>query len=172
MRTRRLLSLASALTLRVSAHFVLTDSYTGRDFLNGWKWEDLDDPTHGRVNYTDQHTALATNLTYGTHISSSPRPLNRHETSSAYVATDTKFVIRADPYNIVSPTARGRNSVRISTWKAWDESVTVLDLQHMPEGCGTWPAFWSLSQQGPWPHGGEIDIIEGTDVNLKPTQAI
>ena len=51
--------------------------------------------------------------------------------------------------------------MRITSLKAYDEAVVVLDLQHMPEGCGTWPAFWSLSQQGPWPQGGEIDIIEG-----------
>lgn len=69
--------------------------------------------------------------------------------------------MRADANNIVSPTARGRDSVRISSQRAYDEAVVVLDLSHMPEGCGTWPAFWSLSQRGPWPHGGEIDIIEG-----------
>lgn len=42
-----------------------------------------------------------------------------------------------------------------------DGVLAVLDLQHMPEGCATWPAFWTLSAQGPWPHGGEIDIVEG-----------
>jgi len=32
----------------------------------------------------------------------------------------------------------------------------------MPVGCATWPAFWTLSSTGPWPAGGEVDIIEGT----------
>lgn len=49
---------------------------------------------------------------------------------------------------------------------AYDEAVIVLDLQHMPEGCSTWPAFWSLSKHGPWPHGGEIDFIEGEKLSL------
>ncbi|KAI0329692.1 hypothetical protein GY45DRAFT_1346372 [Cubamyces sp. BRFM 1775] len=138
------LSLASLLTLSARAHFVLTDAYIGHDFLQSWQWQTMDDPTHGRVNYLSQADAMNQNLTY---------------------ASVDKFIMRADSQNVVSPTARGRNSVRITSLKAYDEAVVVLDLQHMPEGCGTWPAFWSLSQQGPWPQGGEIDIIEGVNQN-------
>ena len=69
--------------------------------------------------------------------------------------------MRADDWSIVGPTARGRDSVRISSQTAYDEAIFVLDLQHMPYGCATWPAFWTLSQKGPWPTGGEIDVIEG-----------
>ena len=65
-----------------------------------------------------------------------------------------------DSKNIVTPEARGRDSIRISSKRAFDESVVIIDLEHMPHGCGTWPAFWTLSQEGPWPTGGEIDIIE------------
>lgn len=49
----------------VSATFVLTDTYVGRDFLQSWNWQTMDDPTHGRVNYVDKDTALATNLSFG-----------------------------------------------------------------------------------------------------------
>ncbi|KAI0630245.1 concanavalin A-like lectin/glucanase domain-containing protein [Trametes polyzona] len=139
------LSFASLLILPASSHFVLTDEYIGRDFLQSWNWETFDDPTHGRVNYVSLADSLNGNLTY---------------------ATDQKFVMRADSHNVVSPTSRGRDSVRIISQRAYDEAVVVLDLTHMPEGCGTWPAFWSLSQRGPWPQGGEIDIIEG--VNQSP----
>ncbi|THH00761.1 hypothetical protein EW026_g1828 [Hermanssonia centrifuga] len=125
-----------------SAHFVLKDKYEGSDFYSGWRWETDNDPTHGRVNYVDQATAIAHNYTF---------------------ATDSKFVMRADYENAVPPYARGRDSVRISSYDAYDESVIVLDVQHMPEGCSTWPAFWTLSQKGPWPQGGEIDIVEGVN---------
>jgi hypothetical protein len=40
--------------------------------------------------------------------------------------------------------------------------LVVADIAHMPDGCGTWPAFWS-NGYGPWPAGGEFDIIEGTN---------
>jgi hypothetical protein len=69
--------------------------------------------------------------------------------------------MRADHVNVVGPNERGRRSVRIISNAAYDELVLVLDLQHMPEGCSTWPAFWTKSATGPWPQGGEIDILEG-----------
>lgn len=72
--------------------------------------------------------------------------------------------MRADDWSIVSPSARGRDSMRISSPTAYDNVIIVLDVEHMPTGCGTWPAFWTLSDAGPWPNGGEIDIIEGQDI--------
>ncbi|KIP10918.1 glycoside hydrolase family 16 protein [Phlebiopsis gigantea 11061_1 CR5-6] len=125
-------------------HFVLQDKFVGNDFYSGFQFETDDDPTHGRVNYVDMHTAINNNLTQ---------------------ATDDKFFMRADATKTLGPNDRGRDSVRISSWNAYAEAVIVLDVQHMPEGCATWPAFWTLSQKGPWPNGGEIDIVEG--VNLQ-----
>ena len=69
--------------------------------------------------------------------------------------------MRVDSTSLVPPTARGRDSVRIRTNAAYGDSVVILDASHMPYGCATWPAFWTKSAKGPWPHGGEIDIIEG-----------
>jgi hypothetical protein len=138
--------------------YSLEKHLAGWDFLNAFKWETLDDPTHGRVNYVDQDTALKTNLTYGLYLSF----LQGGSWLIDYcLASSNKFVMRVDAHNVVQGGSRGRDSVRIMSREAWDEFVVVLDLTHMPEGCGTWPAFWSLSAQGPWPKGGEIDIIEG-----------
>ncbi|KIM83377.1 glycoside hydrolase family 16 protein [Piloderma croceum F 1598] len=126
------------------ARFRIADTFKGRDFFDGFNWETLDDPTDGRVNFVDKSTAMKSNLSF---------------------ASADKFIMRADHAKVVSPDDRGRDSVRITSQKAWDDSTIVLDLSHMPEGCATWPAFWTLSQQGPWPHGGEVDVIEG--VNLQ-----
>ncbi|WVQ88696.1 hypothetical protein IAS59_002433 [Cryptococcus gattii] len=40
--------------------------------------------------------------------------------------------------------------------------VYILDLNHMPVGCGTWPAFWTVVKSD-WPVGGEIDFLEGAN---------
>jgi len=37
----------------------------------------------------------------------------------------------------------------------------------MPFGCGTWPAYWTVGPN--WPNSGEVDVIEG--VNVNPTDA-
>ncbi|KAI0730351.1 concanavalin A-like lectin/glucanase domain-containing protein [Fomitopsis betulina] len=108
-------------------------------------WESINDPTNGRVNYIDKWTARTANLSF---------------------ASDTKFVMRADHTTRVRPGSRGRDSIRIHSNKAYGNSVAILDVEHMPEGCATWPAFWTLSQRGPWPTGGEIDIIEGVNLQV------
>lgn len=59
--------------------------------------------------------------------------------------------MRADDLTVVRASARGRDSIRITSQATYEDSIIVLDLQHMPEGCATWPAFWTLSKAGPWP---------------------
>jgi hypothetical protein len=122
----------------------LKDTFIGPDFFEAWNWETFDDPTHGRVNYVDQETAKSSNLSY---------------------ASDSKFIMRADDFKVVAQGSRGRDSVRISSRSSYDDAVFVLDIEHMPEGCGTWPAFWTVSATGPWPNGGEIDVLEGVNLN-------
>jgi len=51
--------------------------------------------------------------------------------------------------------------------KIYNSGLFIIDLTHMPTGCGTWPAFWTYGPN--WPVGGEIDIIEG--VNVQTTDA-
>jgi hypothetical protein len=159
-----LAALFLSLTQCASAGFYLKEKWVGNDFFRDWNWETKNDPTHGRVNYVSQAEAIAKNLSYGTsssRFSLIPLDIQTHLTGISSVENDA-FVMRADDWSIVDPSARGRDSVRISTQNAYGESIFVLDLAHMPAGCATWPAFWTKSQKGPWPHGGEVDIIEGT----------
>ena len=69
MRTGYAISLCigSALMrlLAVSATFTLKDNFVGSNFYSGFQWETFDDPTHGYVNYVDQGTGIANNLTFG-----------------------------------------------------------------------------------------------------------
>jgi hypothetical protein len=160
-----LAALSLSLTRCASGTFHLKDQWIGSDFFLGWNWETSNDPTHGRVNYVSQTEAISKNLTYsGTRFSAALllpfRPFDRP------LVNGNKFVMRADDTSFVSPSARGRDSIRISSENAYDDAIVVLDLEHMPTGCATWPAFWTLSKAGPWPNGGEIDIIEGTSTLL------
>lgn len=82
--------------------------------------------------------------------------------------SDNVFVMRADSTTKVQSGARGRDSIRISSQKTYTDAVIVLDVAHMPEGCGTWPAFWTVTA-GKWPYGGEIDILEvGSSIFFSP----
>ncbi|KAL5507244.1 hypothetical protein ACEPAH_6700 [Sanghuangporus vaninii] len=136
------LAVLSFLLPSVLGQFNLKDNFVGNDFFSGFKWETFDDPTHGRVNYVDQDTAKANNLSY---------------------ATDTTFVMRPDSTKkLDSSTPRGRDSIRITSHNTYTDSVVVLDVAHMPYGCATWPAFWTVTA-GKWPYGGEIDILEGVN---------
>ena len=160
-----LAALSLSLTQCTSASFYLKEKWVGEDFFRDWNWETENDPTDGRVNYVSQAEAIAKNLAYGTSSSRFSRisldnsnPLVRN----SFKVENDAFVMRADDWSIVDPSARGRDSIRISSQNAYSESIFVLDLAHMPAGCATWPAFWTNSQKGPWPDGGEVDIIEGT----------
>ncbi|KAH8984634.1 endo-beta-glucanase [Lactarius akahatsu] len=71
------------------------------------------------------------------------------------------FIIRADHTTQLDPSGPGRNSVRITSNKQYDTHVSIYNVVHMPQGCGTWPAIWENGAN--WPAGGEIDIVEGVN---------
>lgn len=74
-----------------------------------------------------------------------------------------QFGMAVDSTNVVDPSARGRDSVRIQSHDYFaGDMLVIADIAHMPEGCSTWPAFWTIGT-GEWPSGGEIDIIEGNN---------
>ena len=152
------LCLVAATFVNAGSLFTIEDTYIGYGFLNGFDWKTVNDPTHGRVNYVDQLTASLSNLTWGIlHYFSFDNPTDL----TRKIASNDKFVMRADDFMTVPASARGRDSIRIQSKNSYNDSVMVLDLSHMPEGCATWPAFWTNNAAGPWPQGGEIDIIEG-----------
>jgi len=153
-----LATLSLSLTPCARASFYLQNEWIGEGFFQGWNWVTRNDPTHGRVNYVSQAEAQRKNLTYGAVF-----PARLCSTLAEFFVPvhGGKFFMRADDWSIISPSACGRDSIRISSENTYDEAIFVLDLQHMPAGCSTWPAFWTRSKTGPWPNGGEIDIIEG-----------
>jgi hypothetical protein len=53
-----------------------------------------------------------------------------------------------------------RQSIRLEGKRRFDRGLIVFDVEHMPFGCGVWPAFWTTDEDH-WPDHGEIDILEG-----------
>ncbi|KAF7718578.1 Endo-1,3(4)-beta-glucanase [Penicillium ucsense] len=123
--------------------YQLVENWHGDTFLDYFNFHVGGDPTKGFVQYVDEQSARDAGL------------LRVTETGSVYIGVDYKTTLK--------PTDKGRESVRIGTKKFYDHSLVIADLAHMPAStCGTWPAFWSVGQN--WPHDGEIDIIEGVNM--------
>jgi hypothetical protein len=70
------------------------------------------------VKYVDEATARKSNL------------INASSTTAAQFGVD-----------VTNKTPNGRPSIRIESKKKYDSGLIVLDVAHMPFGCGTWPAY-------------------------------
>jgi len=124
-----------------AATYRLSDNVVGSKLYSSFTFENISDPTNGRVNYVDQATAIANNLSY---------------------TCDDSIVLRADHTTVLDPAGPGRNSVRVKSVATYTKHVLILDVRHIPQGCATWPAAWE-TEEANWPNGGELDIIEGAN---------
>lgn len=64
-----------------------------------------------------------------------------------------------------------RNSIRLEGNRRFNRGLFIIDLRHMPAGCGVWPAFW-LTDEANWPINGEIDIVEGVNYQSEAKTAL
>lgn len=132
MHFSTLLSSVVLLSTTGWAQYVLEDDYLADgNFYSLFSFWDTADPTNGFVAYQNQSAAQDANL-----IS----------------ASATNVQMKVDTENVAS--SAGRASVRITSNKAYDSGLVILDAEHMPVGCGTWPAFWMVGPN--WPSKGEI----------------
>lgn len=124
--------------------YQLVENWHGESFLDYFNFHVGSDPTKGFVTYLDKDSAESAGL------------IKVNDGGSVYIGVDHTTTL--------SPSGKGRDSVRIGSKKYYDHSLVIADLAHMPGSiCGSWPAFWSVGRN--WPADGEIDIIEG--VNLQ-----
>ncbi|OCL10789.1 glycoside hydrolase family 16 protein [Glonium stellatum] len=124
--------------------YALQDTYDYTNWLSKFSVQNIADPTHGFVNYVTQAQAQSLGLlkTVGNQV---------------YIGVDN--TTRLDPNGSV-----GRNSVRLQSNPSYNHALVIADFAHIPgSDCGTWPAFWMVGPN--WPNEGEIDIIEGVNLN-------
>ena len=104
------------------------------------------------MNYVSGQVAFDTGIA---NVTFEPKS-ESHYSFGMYESNEEPFV-----YMKTSPTPEGpRNSIRLEGLKRYNRGLFILDLRHIPSGCGTWPAFW-MSDEDNWPVNGEIDIVEG-----------
>ncbi|KAF7346887.1 Glycoside hydrolase family 16 protein [Mycena venus] len=138
----RIMAFSSTVSTALCATYSRSENIVGAGFYNSFNFEAIADPNHGRVNYVSKATAMSQNLTF----------------SSA-----NTFILRGDWKTVLNDSSTtGRNSVRIRSNNAYTTHVSVFDIVHMPQGCGTWPAIWETNEAN-WPNGGEVDIVEGVN---------
>jgi Glycosyl hydrolases family 16 len=62
-------------------------------------------------------------------------------------------------YMSTAPTESGpRESIRLEGKRRFNRGLFVIDIRHIPAGCGVWPAFW-LTDEANWPVNGEIGTL-------------
>ncbi|KAF6764291.1 endo-beta-glucanase [Ephemerocybe angulata] len=121
--------------------YKLSEEYVGEEFLDLFEFEAIADPTHGRVEYVNSEVAWDEGMV---------------------VAEPDSFLLRPDSKSVLSSRGPGRKSFRLKSRHQYGAgTVMIFNIRHMPEGCGTWPAVWTVGM--PWPQMGEIDILEGVN---------
>jgi len=145
-----LLAMAGLCGVAAAVEYERSEAFVGQDFFKTFRWDfhTGDDPTHGTVDYVSYSAAANGGL-----INAS--------SDRVYMGADHRTAI--DPRLAQGAGSRGRPSVRIMSRQGYNSGLFVLTLDHMPTGCGVWPAFWMYGEdpQHPWPTWGEFDIIEG-----------
>ncbi|EJD43381.1 hypothetical protein AURDEDRAFT_167463 [Auricularia subglabra TFB-10046 SS5] len=136
---------------RPAQAFELVREHKGDTFFDGWDfygfWDNL---TSGDVEYLNRADAFSNELVQTTSSGST--------------------IIRVDNFTNV-PFNYKRNSIRIESKDSYDfGSLWVFDLNHLPYGCSVWPSIWSHGED--WPNGGEIDIIEGINLQSRNQVAL
>ncbi|KAK4550137.1 hypothetical protein LTR36_003104 [Oleoguttula mirabilis] len=128
--------------------YELVDDYEPSLFFTKFNFYSSYDPTYGHVQYVNESIAVR----------------------NGFVAAGSTANISVDTTNQWPNGGSGRPAVRIISDNTYTHGLFILDLVHMPWGCGTWPAYWLLGPN--WPYNGEIDIIEGVSTGTLNTVSL
>ncbi|KKA27451.1 hypothetical protein TD95_005409 [Thielaviopsis punctulata] len=120
--------------------YSLTQTYNQTNFFDNFEFFNEPDPTEGFVQYVAAAEANA-------------KSLAGYSEDAVYLGAD---------FSVTNP-ANGRMSTRVTSKQAYSNGLIIADISHMPYAAGVWPAFWTFGPN--WPNSGEIDIIEGANLD-------
>lgn len=132
-----------ATTAALGNAYQLVEQHKGLNFYDGFDFFTDADPTHGNVQYQSRSDAISKQLI-------GVVPSNK---------TDFPIYMGVDHTSITA----NRPAVRLTSKKSFNHALVLIDVQHMPSGCGVWPAIWMTGPD--WPNSGEIDIAEQVNGN-------
>ncbi|KAI8892155.1 concanavalin A-like lectin/glucanase domain-containing protein [Globomyces pollinis-pini] len=119
-----------------NGRYKLTSRYSAKDFYEGkqWFYYFTRDPNNGIQKYQTQASAIENKLI----------DYNKDQDTVVFNAT------------------RGPDgtpmSLRLFSKREYKNGLFIYDIEHLPNGCGIWPAIWTTGS--PWPANGEIDMLE------------
>jgi Glycosyl hydrolases family 16 len=136
-----------------SGPYQLFQLQNAHSFLDHYEFYEGEDSvgSAGYNTYVTKATAVAHKLVEAS------KPQHSEEDGTT---TKSSFVIRSAPGG---PDGTGpRQSVRLEGTTRFNAGLFIVEMKHMPAGCGVWPAVWLTDEQF-WPNHGEIDFIEGVN---------
>ena len=137
--------------------YQLVERQEGMDFFSYYNFYEGKDSvgSNGYLDYVSEGRALELGIL---NVTLEQDPDNVYATNGTAKITAEPFV-----YMGSAPTPEGpRESIRLEGKRRFHRGLFIIDLRHMPAGCGVWPAFW-LTDEANWPVNGEIDIVEGVN---------
>jgi hypothetical protein len=140
--------------VNLTGPYHLVEAHTGQNFFNFYTfWDGADSlGSAGYNTYVPQDKATKLGLINVTKYGNDND--NDDDDVAIYISSKAGSGPR-DKYG-----NRFRDSVRLEGKTRFDRGLIVLEVDHMPAGCGVWPAFWTTDEAA-WPDHGEIDIVEG-----------
>ena len=147
--------------------YILLERQEGENFFNAYNFFEGPDSagSHGYHSYVNRGEAIERGMAHVTHETS---------VKDIFSARHSRKDRRKESFVFMgsAPTLGGpRDSIRLESIQRYDRGLFILDVRHMPVGCGVWPAFW-LTDQLNWPKNGEIDIVEAVNYQSKAKTAL
>lgn len=162
--------------------YVLLERQEGHDFFEYYAFYEGPDSagSNGYNNYVSEATAATLGIVNVTFEDDELDVFGRRHLAETGLSGEDADEEKGRPSPTAEPfvymgsaaTPDGpRQSIRLEGIRRFDRGLFILDVRHMPAGCGMWPAFW-LTDEANWPINGEIDIAEGVNYQTEAKTAL